>query len=219
MGCSVVNRLSPLQREILEAFFRRETGFFLTGGAALAGYHLGHRTTADLDLFTTDDRLEAGSEALRAAAHDTASTLRNLQTAPDFRRRLVRRGAEKIVVDLVRERTPQGPLPKGNFGGVRVDPPEEILANTLCRLLSRAEHRDLVDLLSLERAGYRTEDALTLATRKEAGLTPAQLAWVLSRIAVGDDAGIPAGLTANEVRSFLANLIARLTRLASPRQS
>lgn len=47
------NRLSPLQRDLLEAFFRHESRFRLTGGAALAGYYLGHRETADLDLFTS----------------------------------------------------------------------------------------------------------------------------------------------------------------------
>src|SRR5204862_1563664 len=29
-------------REVLEAFFRKEQRFFLSGGAALVGFHLGH---------------------------------------------------------------------------------------------------------------------------------------------------------------------------------
>jgi hypothetical protein len=65
---------------------------------------------------------------------------------------------------------------------VRVDPPEEILANKLCTLLSRSELRDLVDVYALEQAGFRVEDALPLAEKKDGGLTPAQLAWVLSQI-------------------------------------
>ncbi|HXG65424.1 MAG TPA: hypothetical protein VNO70_09965 [Blastocatellia bacterium] len=32
------SRLSILQQEFLRAFFRRESRFFLTGGAALAGF-------------------------------------------------------------------------------------------------------------------------------------------------------------------------------------
>ena len=102
------------------------------------------------------------------------------------------------------------------FGSVRVDPPEEILANKLCTLLSRAEIRDLVDVLALERAGHRAEEALPLAMRKDAGLTPAQLAWVLSQISIGDDASIPGSLSVAEVRSFLTELVARLTRFAFP---
>jgi hypothetical protein len=47
--------LTQLQQDLLDAFFRREQRFFLTGGAALAGFFLGHRSTHDLDLFATTD--------------------------------------------------------------------------------------------------------------------------------------------------------------------
>jgi hypothetical protein len=47
MDSSAPSKLTALQREVLDAFFQRERGFFLTGGAALAGFHLGHRTTDD----------------------------------------------------------------------------------------------------------------------------------------------------------------------------
>ena len=212
----IPNRLSSLQRDLLEAFFRREERFFLSGGAALAGYYLGHRDTADLDLFTTSDLLTDGDAAIRAAAPSVGASVENVQTAPDFRRRLVRRESEGVVVDLVHERAPQGSAPKRQFGLVRVDPPEEILANKLCTLLSRAEVRDLVDVLALERAGFRMEAAMPLACRKDAGLTPAQLAWVLSQITIGDDAKVPGGLSSEELRSYLSDLIIRLTRLSFP---
>ena len=54
MASSAPSKLTALQRDVLDAFFQRERGFFLTGGAALAGFHLGHRATDDLDLFTRD---------------------------------------------------------------------------------------------------------------------------------------------------------------------
>ena len=49
------DRLTPLQRDLVRALAQRESGFFLTGGGVLVGFVLGHRTTDDLDLFTTDD--------------------------------------------------------------------------------------------------------------------------------------------------------------------
>jgi len=211
------SRLTSMQRDLLEAFFRRESRFFLTGGAALAGYYIGHRDTADLDLFTTADLLAEGEVALHAAAGEVGASVESIQTAPDFRRRLVRRVTEGVVVDLVHDRAPQGPEPKRQFGAVRVDPPEEILANKLCALLSRAEPRDLVDVLALERAGHRAEGAIELARQKDAGLTPAQLAWVLSHITIPDDAAVPGGLVPSELRSFLSGLIVRLTRSSFPR--
>ncbi len=59
--------LTPLQQQVLEAFFRREQRFFLSGGGALAGFHLAHRRTHDLDLFATADVIEDGEQALGAA--------------------------------------------------------------------------------------------------------------------------------------------------------
>ena len=41
MASFAPSKLTALQRDVLEAFFQRERGFFLTGGAALAGFHLG----------------------------------------------------------------------------------------------------------------------------------------------------------------------------------
>jgi hypothetical protein len=64
---------------------------------------------------------------------------------------------------------------EGRFilGGVRVDPPEEILANKLCTLLSRSEPRDLIDVRALEALGLDLDDALAAATLKDGGLTQA----------------------------------------------
>ena len=197
----MTSRLGQFQREVLEAFFRREQRFFLSGGAALVGFHLGHRDTDDLDLFVTEDVLEEGLAALGAAVRELGAISEEILTTPDFRRRLLRRGGESVIVDLVRE---------------RVDPAEEIMANKLCTLLARAEVRDLVDLRALEGAGLALQDALNAGTRKDGGLTPAQLAWVLSQIRIGDDARLPGGVAVPELREYLRDLIERLSRLARP---
>ena len=209
-------RLSNLQREVLDAFFRQEDRFFLTGGAALAGYYLKHRETKDLDLFTVEDRMEEGVSALTAVAREIGASIEPLRTSPDFRRFLLRRGLEGVVVDLVRDLAPQIFSEKSLFGGIRVDPPEEILANKLCTLLSRAEIRDLVDVWALETRGYSIETALEQASIKDAGLTPGQLAWVLSQIEIGDDAVPPGGLSARELREYLHALRDRLSSQAFP---
>jgi predicted nucleotidyltransferase component of viral defense system len=211
------SRLTPLQSAVLEAFFRNEQRFFLTGGGALAGFHLGHRETNDLDLFTTADNLEEGDSALREAAASLGASIENVRTSPEFRRRIVGRGREAVVVDLVRERSHQAYPEKPIVQGIRVDPPEEIFANKLCTLLSRAELRDLVDTRALEGAGFDLETALSIATRKDGGLTPGQLAWVLSEITIGDDARLPGGVSVAELRAYVADLIERLSRRAFPR--
>ena len=51
------NWLTPLQAAFLNGFFAAEASqrFFLTGGTSLAAFHLHHRHSVDLDLFTLDD--------------------------------------------------------------------------------------------------------------------------------------------------------------------
>jgi hypothetical protein len=211
------NKLTPLQRDVLVAFFAREQGFFLTGGGALVGYHLGHRETLDLDLFTTDaEAFERSRHVLADLASALGAQLSVRQDAPGFRRVVLMRGDEGLVVDLVIEHVHQAVPNKPVIDGVKVDPPFEILANKLCAIVGRAEERDLVDLWALERHGLRVEDALPVALEKDGGCTPANLAWLLSQVQIGQDANLPGGVSAEELRSFLANLIERLRRSAHP---
>ena len=90
------------------------------------------------------------------------------------------------------------------------------MANTLSALLARAEVRDLADLRALEEAGFRIEDALKAGAWKDRGLTPAQLAWVLSESRMGDDAQLPGGVAVSDLKDYLRGLIERLSRLALP---
>jgi hypothetical protein len=210
------SRLTRLQADILEAFFRRESRFYLSGGGALAGYHLGHRETHDLDLFTLAPTLEDGVRALRETATELRVSWGDVTTAPEFRRVLLSGASESVIVDLVVERSEQVRPDKPLHGLVRVDPPEEIFANKLCTLLGRAEIRDLVDLRALEGLGMSLAAGLAAGQRKDGGLTPAQLAWVLSEITIGEEAPLPGGVAPGELRDYLRSLIDRLARLAHP---
>lgn len=195
--------LDKFQMEVLTAFFELEQGFFLTGGAALAGFHLGHRPTKDLDLFTAEDRFEEGISALHAVAERLGATIDEVRTAATFRRFLLCRGNDTVVVDLVRDLVPQIYPEKKYFGQIRVDLPEEIFANKLCALLSRSELRDLVDIYALEKHGLSIDQALRQGFLKDGGLTAGQLAWVLSEIELGDDANPPGNVNVEELRRFL----------------
>jgi predicted nucleotidyltransferase component of viral defense system len=211
------DKLTPLQRALLDAFFACERRFFLTGGAALAGFYLRHRRTTDLDLFTLDaEAFEHGRRAVEAATRALGADVVVRQHAPGFLRLVVTRGDETVVVDLVLERAPQARAAKSTIGSIVVDVPEDILANKLTALLSRAEERDLVDVWYLERSGFRVEDALEAARAKDGGCTPAALAWVLSEVSIPDDARIPGDVSVDELRRFLADVIVRLRRSAAP---
>lgn len=211
------DRLTRLQRSLLEAFFRSESRFFLTGGAALAGFYLHHRPTLDLDLFTLDPMaFETGRRALEAAAAELGATVAVRHHAPGFERYVVAGRGESVVVDLVLERVPQTSGAKRVVGSVSVDPLEEILVNKLTTILSRAEERDLVDLLFLERHGLKIESALRPALEKDGGCTPAALAWVLAEVSIPDGIELPGGVSPAELRTFVADLVVRLRRAAFP---
>ncbi len=210
------NALNNLQKDFLREFFKRENRFFLSGGAALVGFYFGHRETLDLDLFTLENEIENGFRLAGEVARELNASVESIQTSPDFRRLLIRRDTEAIVVDLVREYVFQISPEKPIINGIRIDSPEEILANKLCALLSRSEVRDLVDVRELEKAGFNLEDALAAAQRKDTGLTAAQLAWVLNQIKFGNDATPPGDVSVIELRDYLNDLVARLKRLAFP---
>ena len=208
--------LNNLQKEFLAEFFKHESRFFLSGGAALVGFYLGHRETFDLDLFTLESEIENGFRIVQEVSKKLGATVEAIQTAPDFRRLLVKRETEAIVIDLIREYVFQISPEKAIINGIRIDSPEEILANKLCALLSRSEIRDLIDVRELEKAGFYLEDALKVAAKKDTGLTPAQLTWVLNQIKFGDDLILPNGIMIAELRDYLENLISRLTQISFP---
>lgn len=212
----VRSTLSQLQKDFLNAFFRRESGFFLSGGAALAGFYIGHRETQDLDLFTLENEIEKGVELMNEVAQEIGASVEALQTSPDFRRFLLRRSDESVVIDLIRECVFQQSVKKSVIGGVAIDPAEEILANKLCALLSRSEIRDLVDVYELENAGFNLNIALEAASRKDTGFSPAQLAWILNSIVLPDHTRLPGNVAPDKLRHYLSDLIVRLQRLAAP---
>jgi hypothetical protein len=195
----------------------RGSDYFLTGGAVLAGWVLRHRTTDDLDVFTERDAaIEAADRFARYVADRTACTVEAVQSAPDFRRYLLSRESESVQVDFVRDRAPQL-FPKVVRDGVRTDSVEEIVVNKLCALAGRSEIRDLVDLMFLERAGYRAESFLVPAAQKDGGTTPATLAWILSGFRIPDE--LPGNASREEVVEFAHDLERRMRDAARPDKS
>jgi hypothetical protein len=211
------DKLTSLQRAVLQAMMQAEPRVYLSGGAALAGFHLRHRTTIDLDFFVRDAQAVVDAlAALRTVAARLQGTLTVRQQTPTFVRAVVECSAEGLVVDIVHEGVPQLHEDKPIIDGVRVDPLDEILVNKLTALVGRQEERDLVDVWFIEQTGLYVEGALAAAERKDGGCTPATLAWLLSSFPVPADDRLPSPLTRDRLLAWRDALVLRLTRAARP---
>lgn len=215
MTGSSLSTLTVLQRELLAALIPHAPGFFLTGRAVLAGWILGHRRTDDLDLFTEDDAAMAEADrSLRAAAAEVGADVEATRSHPDFRRYVVRRGSDGVVVDFVRERVP-ALYPRVIRDGIPMDSVDEIVVNKLCALVGRVEVRDVIDLWHLDRSGYRADDYVDQAAKKDGGVTPATVAYALAEFPV--PVTIAPNVDRDGLTAFIRDLEMRMRRLALPK--
>lgn len=207
--------LDSFQEEVLEAFFARESGFFLTGGAALAGYHIHHRATESLEFCTVEDRVRVGEAALLEVASEIGAKIQRIEAPETNGSFLLRRGDDSLVVTIARDLCPQVEPEKTIIGNIRIDLPKEITARILCGLRSHFGLAELVDLRALEIVGYTVEDHLEAASRRDPEATPAELVRGLSEFEIADGDRPPGEVSTADLRSYVAVLVLRLTSLAA----
>jgi predicted nucleotidyltransferase component of viral defense system len=181
---------------------RRRAELHLAGGAALSGAHLAHRLSGDLDLFCHDrEAMRYLVSDLEAAAREVDGTIRIDRDAGGHVRAKLAFEGVSLEVDVVHEALPDL-APPTMLDGIEVESLEDLRAAKLTCLLSRSEPRDLVDVLFLERAGYRPEDDLALALRKDAGIDPGVLAWLLRSFPVTPLPVMLVPLSSDELRAY-----------------
>jgi hypothetical protein len=182
-----IGRLTAGQVEILRALARIIPRWRLFGGAALAGFYTRHRGTRDLDLLWERSDLASVGDQVERRLAEAGMAVEVIQRAPAFRRFRVKHDEEIVVLDLVAEPMQMVDAPlEQTVGGERilVDSPHEILVSKLTALLGRSELRDLEDVQVLLAAGGDLKRAIADAPRKDAGFSPATLAWLLEQFPV-----------------------------------
>lgn len=186
----------------------------LAGGVALSGAYLGHRLSKDVDLFFRDrSSLRRLADALSEAAAAVGGSIKIVQDAGTFIRAELQLSAQRIDVDLAVDGTPELAPPQ-HIDGVEVLSLEDLRASKLTCLLSRSEPRDLVDVLFLERAGFPADADLELALKKDAGVDPAVMGWLLDQFPVAPLPVMLSPLTSQELKVYRDALSERLRRLA-----
>ena len=83
-------------------------------------------------------------------------------------------------------------------------------------LLSRSEPRDLVDVLFSERAGFPMETDLAQALRKDSGIDPGVLAWLMAEFPTQPMPQMLEPLSQAELLQFRDQLRERFKRMAMP---
>lgn len=119
-------------------------------------------------------------------------------------------GGASVEADLVHEPIADIAAPPEPIEGIVVESLVDLRASKLTCILSRSEPRDLVDLYFLDRAGFPPEQDLEIALRKDAGIDPGVLAWLLASFPLQPLPILLEPLTAEQLGSFRAALAERL---------
>jgi hypothetical protein len=195
---------------------QRRVPCHLGGGAALAGAHLGHRLSGDIDLFCHQaEDVRFLVRELPAIASECSAQIDLVRDAATFVRGHARWASLELEIDLVHEPAADIETP-APIEQVVVESLVDLRAAKLTCILSRSEPRDLVDLLFLDRAGYAPELDLPLALRKDAGIDPGVLAWLLGQFPTRPLPRMIEPLTEAELVRFRDDLRERMRRAALP---
>jgi hypothetical protein len=167
--------------ELIRACQRR-VPCHLAGGAALAGVHLVHRLSADVDLFChAREDVRSLVRDLPVISAECGLRIDVVRDAGHFVRAVVEGAGRAFELDLIHESVPDIEPASATADGIMIESLADLRAAKLTCLLSRSEPRDLVDLLFLDRAGFPPERDLPLALRKDGGVDPGVLAWLLGQ--------------------------------------
>ena len=142
--------LTPAQRAFLDHLLESELAeaFYLSGGTALSAFHLHHRRSDDLDLFSRRRFDSTPVVHLVNAIAEEEPVPRRVADRLGF---LVRVAGEPLRVEFVHYDFDwlEPPLPR--YGRLRVDGLRDILANKLSAMVERSDPKDYADLLHLLR--------------------------------------------------------------------
>ena len=198
---------------------QRHAPFHLGGGAALGGVYLRHRLSNDADLFFHDSGAHRDLvKAFPDVTRETGFAIAILRDAGSLVRARVTLPLGPVEVDIVHDPVLDVEPPPPPVDGITVESLADLRANKLTCILSRSEPRDLVDLLFLDRAGFPPEADLGLALRKDAGIDPGVLAWLLREFPIEPLPAMLEPLDPSALATFRDDLRERLRRIAVPEQ-
>ncbi len=179
--------LTPFQKQLLKsignAYLARH--FYLTGGTALAAFHLQHRFSEDLDFFTDDpNAINLVRSSLEPLCKEMEAGLEFARTFNTFIEVFITSAnGERVKLDFAYD-TPYRlrPIELNKEFGVRVDSALDIASNKLSALFGRAAEKDFVDIFFINREMMPFYELLPYARQKHVGMDDYWLAIALQRV-------------------------------------
>ena len=166
------NILTKLQSDFLREFGKEEISknFYLTGGTLLAAYYLGHRYSEDLDLFTDkdpDEIIDKIHEFIEKFAKKYSIGSVDKKRIFDRREFNFRNGKEKLKVEFVKYDFPSmGERIIWPEFNIKIDSPEDLMANKVISAIDRNEPKDMIDIYYLIKKGHKIEEMIKLFYKK-----------------------------------------------------
>lgn len=181
---------SKMQQEVLDSLCGIKDiseNFFLTGGTALSIFYLHHRTSEDLDLFTTksQDLAQIDFDLKRLFTKD----LTIIRSSQDFYSYVIKGVKVDIVYDPLSTTEGRSHVILKRGQKLFIDTLDNIASNKLAAISSRSEPKDIVDFYFINRTVWKEPDTklfldcYEMARKKEALLDdPAMTAYQIEEL-------------------------------------
>ncbi len=182
-------QLYPLQDKVLKLISAENTGFYLTGGTALARHYLTHRFSDDLDFFTNlNPQFSLWCEQIAY----TISSYGDWQSRVTLRHQyFMRIFVQEAGVELKLEFVNDVPSRVGEVWQHpilgRLDTLENIFANKLTAVVDRRASKDIADIWAMcVKQKLSIPNAISGAQSKAVGIYPVAIADVLFNVTRAD---------------------------------
>jgi predicted nucleotidyltransferase component of viral defense system len=147
---------SEQQRQVLGLLSRIDDlsrEFFLTGGTALSVFYLHHRSSEDVDFFSTTFRdLGSMDEMVRRVFSDDVTLI---QSSPDSCSYLIKDVKVDLIFDPLSFDQPRPIAHLQNGKRIFIDTLDNISSNKLSAVVSRYEAKDIVDFYFISERVWR----------------------------------------------------------------
>lgn len=179
--------LTPFQQRILTGIGHSDLApsFYLTGGTALAVYHLQHRYSEDLDFFADAREAMTGVTATAGEiAQELGAHIEFTRTFPTFVETfLTSQAGERVKIDFAFD-TPfrLQPTITDPAYGIRLDNLTDMASNKLAALFGRSEPKDFVDVYFICQELMPFATLYEQANQKHVGMTHYWLALAMRNV-------------------------------------